>query len=340
MKPDELQAQIKKRRIAPVYFLSGEDEYSREEAVSCIVDAVVDPSDQAFSLDLLNGESTDASTVLTLSATVPMLTEKRVVVVRSFQRLPQKDRESVISYAENPSKTTCLILTTPKVDLKTKLYARLNAAAESVVFYPLNPDRDSGRILAWLRRRAEGKNKRLSGNAADSLMEHIGGDLGDLAREMEKLTVYVGTRESIDASDVEAVMGASRTGTVFDLAEAIGRKDLAGAYLSLDRALSAGEPPQALIAILVRHMTILWKIRLMKRDKRSDDDVKKALRLGWGFNRNFGKYVSQSRLLSRKDLTGGFEALLQADLSLKTSTHTPQLIMQRMLYEMCTLNQS
>ena len=78
----------------------------------------------------------------------------------------------------------------------------------------------------------------------------------------------------------------------------------------------------------------------MKRDKRSDDDVKKALRLGWGFNRNFGKYVSQSRLLSRKDLTGGFEALLQADLSPKTSTHTPQLIMQRMLYEMCTLNQS
>ena len=277
MKPDELVAQIEKRRIAPVYFLSGDDEFSKEEAVRQLIAATVAPGDEAFSLDLLNGDNTDATTILTLAATVPMLTEQRVVVVRSFQRLSQKEREAIVDYAEKPMTTTCLVLITPRVDLKTKLYTRLSKAAESVVFYPMDPERDLGRILTWLRRRADHVQKRLSKEAAQALVDNIGGDLGDLARELEKLAVYVGGRQTIDTPDVDAVMGASRAGTVFDLAQAIGEKDLAEAHRSMNRAMDAGEAPQALIAILVRHLTILWKIRLMKHEKRSDEDVKKAL---------------------------------------------------------------
>jgi len=335
VKPDELFVQIKKRRIAPVYFLSGDDEFSKEEAVQQLISAAVEPGDEAFSLDFLNGDDTDATTVLTLAATVPMLTEKRVVVVRSFQRLPQKEREAIVDYAERPATTTCLVLTTPRVDLKTKLYTRLNKAAESVVFYPMDPERDFARILSWLRRRAERARKRFSKEAAQTLVETVGGDLGNLARELEKLAVYVGDRQTIEMPDVDSVMGAAQSGTVFDLAQAIGEKDLAEAHRSMNRAMDAGEAPQALIAILVRHLTILWKIRLMKHEMRSDDDVKKALKLGWWVNRNYPKYLAQAKLLSRADLMNGFEVLLQADVSLKTSVHPPHLIMQRMLYGLC-----
>ena len=335
MKPDELFAQIKKRRIAPVYFLSGDDEFSKEEAVRQLISAAVAPEDEVFSLDLLNGDDTDATTVLTLAATVPMLTEKRVLVVRSFQRLSQKERETIVDYAEQPTTNTCLVLITPRVDLRTKLYKRLGKAAESVVFYPMDPERDLVRILTWLRRRAEHARKRFSKEAAQALVENVGGDLGDLARELEKLAVYVGERQTIETLDVDAVMGTARAGTVFDLAQAIGEKDLAEAYRSMNRVMEAGEAPQVLIAVLVRHLTILWKIRLMKHEMRSDDDVKKALRLGWWFNRNYPKYLAQAKLLSRPDLMSGFEVLLQADVSLKTSVHPPHLVMQRMLYDLC-----
>ena len=335
MKPDELLRQIAQRRIAPVYFFSGDDEFSKEEAVQQLINTAIEPGAEAFSLDLLNGETADAMTILTLAATVPMLSERRVVVVRSFQRLSLGDREAVVDYAEHPAPTTCLVLITPRVDQKTKLYARLSKAATAVIFYPMDPERDLSRILTWLQRRAGLSQKRIDPGACQGLIDVVGADLSELAGELDKLAVYVGSRQTIDVADVEAVIGPSRTGTVFDLAQAIGEKDLALAHRTLSRALGAGEAPQALVAILVRHLTILWKIRLLKQEKKSDDETQKALKLGWGFNRHFKKYATQAKLLSRKDLQTGFEALLQADLALKTSTQSPRLIMQRLLYELC-----
>lgn len=335
MKPDELLRQIEQRRIAPVYFLSGDDEFSKEEVVQRLITTAIEPGAEAFSLDLLNGETADAPTILTLSATVPMLSERRIVVVRAFQRLSQGDREAVVDYAEHPSPTTCLVLITPRVDQKTKLYARLSRAATAVIFYPMDPERDLSRILAWLKQRAGLSQKRISPEACQALLGVVGADLRELAGELDKLVVYVGSRQTIDATDVEAVIGPSRVGTVFDLAQAIGEKDLAQAHRTLSRALDAGEAPHALVAILIRHLTILWKIRLLKQEKKSDDETKKVLKLGWGFNQHFKKYLTQAQLLSRKDLQTGFEALLQADLALKTSTQSHRLIMQRLLYELC-----
>ena len=63
----------------------------------------------------------------------------------------------------------------------------------------------------------------------------------------------------------------------------------------------------------------IWKIRFLKRDRLTDDSIKKKLQLGWGFNRFFDRYVAQSKLLSGRTLQDGFEVLYEADLALKTS---------------------
>lgn len=331
MKPEELTKQLEKNKVALVYFFSGDEDFLKEEAIRQLIAATIEPGTEDFCLDILNGDNTDASTVLTLAATIPMMAESRVVVVKNFQRLPQKDRETIADYADHPAPSTCLVLVTAKADLKTKIYSRLSKAATSVVFYPLYPER----IPAWLQQRVRPFKKRLSNEAGHQLQSIVGTDLGALASELEKLVVFVGNRQTIEAADVEATMGPSRAGTVFDLAQAIGEKDLTLAHKSYMRAMDAGEAPYALVAILVRHLTILWKIRLMKRERQSDEEIKKLLKLGWGFNRFFAQYAAQAGLLTGRDLHIGFEALYQADVSLKTSTLSPHLVMQKLLYELC-----
>ena len=78
-----------------------------------------------------------------------------------------------------------------------------------------------------------------------------------------------------------------------------------------------------------------WKIRFLKRDRLTDDSIKKKLQLGWGFNRFFDRYVAQSKLLSGRTLQDGFEVLYEADLALKTSLFKPEIIMRHLLYELC-----
>ena len=43
-----------------------------------------------------------------------------------------------------------------------------------------------------------------------------------MASELEKLIIFVGDQPEIEATDVNAVMGQSRVGTIFDLARELG----------------------------------------------------------------------------------------------------------------------
>ncbi len=331
MKPDQLMKQIERDRIDPVYFFSGDEAFLKEEAIRALIARVIDPGTEAFCLDVLRGDDSDATTILTAASMVPMMTDRRVVVVRDFHRLPQTDREAVVDYAVRPSPSTVLVLETPRVNLKTKLYERLAGHSISVVFYPLFAER----IPSWLQQHARQYGKRLTSEAADQLQAIVGTDLGELAGELEKLAVFVGGRDTITAGDVENTLGPVRAGSVFDIAEAVGEKDLARALGAYGRALDAGDEPQAIMALFVRHFVILWKIRFLKRDRQSDDSIKKTLQLGWGFNRFYNRYAAQSRLLAGRDLQNGFEALYEADIALKTSALPPALVMHRLLYELC-----
>ena len=332
MNPEQLVQQMERGRIDAVYFFSGDESFRKEEAVDALIARVVEPGTEAFCLDVLRGDESDAAAILTAVSLVPMMAERRVVVVRDFHKLPQKDREAVADYAERPAPGTVLVLEAPRVNLKTRVYERLAASAVSVVFYPLFPERVPG----WLQQHAKRYGKRLTPEAAHQLQAIAGSDLGELAGEVEKLAVFVGGRDTIAAGDVESALGPVRAGSVFDIAEAVGEKDLAKALDAYQRAIDGGDAPQAIVALFVRHLVILWKIRFLKRDRRTDDDIKKKLQLGWGFNRFYNRYSAQSRLLAGRDLLSGFEALYEADTSLKSSTLPPELVMRRLLYTLCT----
>ena len=332
MNPDQLLQQLEQGRIDAVYFFTGDEAYRKEEAVDALVARVVEPGTEAFCLDVLRGDESDAAAILTAASLVPMMADRRIVVVRDFHKLPQKDREAVADYAERPVPTAVLVLEAPRINLKTKLYARLASSSVSVVFYPLFPEK----VPPWLQQHASRYGKRMTPEAAHQLQAIVGSDLGELAGEVEKLAVFVGGRDTIAAGDVESSLGPVRAGSVFDIAEAVGEKDLARALNAYERAMDAGDAPQAIVALFVRHLVILWKIRFLKRDRRTDDDIKKQLQLGWGFNRFYNRYSAQSRLLSGRDLLSGFEALYEADTSLKSSALPPELVMRRLLYTLCT----
>jgi DNA polymerase-3 subunit delta len=216
--PEELLAQVEKRRIAPVYFFSGDEEFLKEEAVRRLIAATIEPGMEDFSLDFLEGDASDAASIITLLSTIPMLAERRLVVVRNFQKLPQKDREAVVAFAEKPVPGASLVLITPKVDLKTTLYARLDKASVSVVFPPLYPDK----IPGWLQQRARIYGKRISLDACAQIQTLVGDNPGELDSELEKLAVFVGNRPSIESVDVDAALATARAGDGFDLARAIG----------------------------------------------------------------------------------------------------------------------
>ncbi len=87
--------------------------------------------------------------------------------------------------------------------------------------------------------------------AVSFLMENLGSDRQVSRGELEKLVIYKGKNTgSVTLADVQAVVGDSATLEIGHIAAAVTQGDLAGLERALERALTAGESPIAILRVL------------------------------------------------------------------------------------------
>ena len=96
-----------------VFFLHGDDEFRKDEAVRALVEAHVDPATRDFNLDVLRGGEMDAERLASVLATPPLMAEWRVVVVREAQAIAGSPRARAVveELLERPVPGLALVLT-------------------------------------------------------------------------------------------------------------------------------------------------------------------------------------------------------------------------------------
>jgi DNA polymerase-3 subunit delta len=192
-----------KRARGGAFYLHGEDQFRKEEALRALIDVHVDPSTRDFNLDLLRGTEADPETLASVMATPPMMSEWRVVVLREVEGLAstKRARDELLRVAADPPPGLALLMscTVPKGS-KAKFYSELRRKTQSVEFKAVT-DAD---VPGWLMERAsEVHGVEVDVEAARALGAAVGSDLGVLARELEKLSELVGERKRVTLQDVE-----------------------------------------------------------------------------------------------------------------------------------------
>ena len=99
MKPLELQKAIKRKEIAPLYFLYGDESFLLEKTVACLKDELIDPNLIHFNLSVLYGNESTPQDIISSAKTYPLSGDYRMVVVKEADKLksPWKDFISVIA---------------------------------------------------------------------------------------------------------------------------------------------------------------------------------------------------------------------------------------------------
>lgn len=230
---------LRDRRTGGVFFFHGEEEYLREEAVSRVVEAYLDPATRDFNYDLLSGPEVSPEGLASMLATPPMMAEWRVVVVRDAQGLSQKAREAVEAVSAKPPQGLVLVLSAAiPAGSKAKFYGELQRQAASVEFAALEPMDAPG----WLIEQASAVHgKTLEPDAASALVSAIGTGLGTLSSELTKLAGYAGDRARITLDDVRAVGGSLPRYDRWAWFDLVGDRRLAEAMRQLPVLLEAGE---------------------------------------------------------------------------------------------------
>lgn len=225
---EEFWKDLKRGPVAPAYYFFGEVDVLKDEAIASLLDQVLPAALRDFNLDRRSAGQLDPRDIQTLCTTLPMMAERRVVLIGEVEAWGKKARAkaAMLQYLDRPAAETVLILvqgtSTPEGD--SELIARTYA----VQFKALRQDHAE----RWMKRQANRLGVALAPDAAAHLLLATEGELGLLAAELAKLSGLAGS-EPVTVAQVEALLGVRHGETQFDWRDAIlgDRPDRAAAML-------------------------------------------------------------------------------------------------------------
>lgn len=214
---------VRAGKFAPIYLLMGDEDYYIDMLSQFIADNALKAEERDFNYDLLYGAETRANDIINVARQYPMMADRRVVLVREFQSL--NDKDTLAAYAKNPTLSTILILCHKhgKYDTRRTLaqeIKRQGVVFESKRFY-------DNELPPFVNNYMQRHQKTIEPAAAQMLCDHVGSDLSRLVAEMDKLLMALPQGENrVGARLVEELTGMSKDFNNFELHNALAVRDV------------------------------------------------------------------------------------------------------------------
>lgn len=265
---EKLKKEIDEGKLRPVYVLHGEETYLRDNAAKVISQSAFsaadfrDFNDDQFSLNTPE----NISVALAAANQLPMMASRRVVRISevrvstsSMKDTLKEDAEDVLAqYLSNPNPSSIVVFVVDELNGSRKLGKLLKSHPGAVEFSP--PDETEIKKLSNnVFEKAQVSIERL---ALRRLVELVGCDARRITIESNKLATASLPARTVNIDLVESLIRNTRERSNFDFANHLLAGRNSDAVKALEKVLSDGEEPLALLGALS------WKFRdeLKRRD--------------------------------------------------------------------------
>jgi len=304
--------------LAPVLLMHGSQKFLVEESLKEIKKRLQSGPKEDLNYQEFQAEKAELSEILSAAETLPFISEKRLIVVKESEKLKFKDSAALMSYLKNPSATTCLVFVAGKVDKRSALYKGIKDYGKIDEYSRFS----RSEYLSWINRKFFEQGKKASYKVANLILNSAGQDLNKLEQEIEKVSLYLGEQKEVREEDVNLLIEKTAEDRVFDLVDALGRREKAKALEIANRLLKAGESPVFLLNMIIRQFRLLLRTKaLLKRSVRGAEMAKTLRVLPFVAS----KMEDQGRRFTEEEIVRIYELLLEADVSLKTSSRQPHI---------------
>ena len=215
------------RNFTPIYFLMGNEPFFVDQLSQLLIDTVLYEDQRDFNQTILYGKDTTVEEIVTVCKRFPMMADHQLVVVREAHVL-SRSIEKLVAYAAQPQTTTVLVICYKNKELnkRKKLYkviAKNGTIVETKNIY-------DDKLPVWIEQCVREQKRKIDFKAAAVLAESVGGDLGILYNQINKLCLVVALGESITANHVEQHVCISKEYSNFKLRENLGNSQAATTY--------------------------------------------------------------------------------------------------------------
>ncbi|PTX93091.1 DNA polymerase III subunit delta [Spartobacteria bacterium LR76] len=247
-------------KASPIHFITGSDESGVKKAASALVQKLA-PGADAFGLETIDGavDTVDAAATAIQSTmqallTMPFLAGSKLVWLKSATFLSDSvmgRSETVADNLESLSKLLTeglpdgitFVLSAPQPDKRRGIYKTLTKLAQTTVhdLPDLGFNAGEEEMIEWTTSRVHARDLQMSPAAIEALTARVGLDTRQLDTELEKLETAFGKSRAIEAEDIRDLVPQTREGGIFDLSEAVSRRDLPLALDTLAQLFRQGE---------------------------------------------------------------------------------------------------
>lgn len=330
---------LKRNSFDSAYYVCGDDDFQKEDAMKKLLAAALDPTVRDFNLDVLRAQDIDPKSFDGIVSSMPMMAERRVVVVRDASALRKDARKSVERFLAKPSPDVLLLLVESDAGKSDKDFVRMATVLE---FQPLPADE----IPDWIAHRAVEFKAEITPGAVELLQSAVGNDLHQMVMELDKLVSFT-NGSTITEEAVAAVVGVRRGETMTDLLDAIGRRNLVASLNLVDHVLSQPKTTAVQIVMLLSAQTIAlaWgkaKLNEGLAPGRLQSEYFNLLKqagsayTGRSWSSAAAAWASAAAAWDRKSLERAIDALLTADVTLKeTRLSSEEQVLTTLILSMC-----
>jgi DNA polymerase-3 subunit delta len=259
---DDLRAELSADRVRSSYLVVGVEPLLRDDALEIIRNAVLADGPSDFDYERLDGEVVTGAALLDAVGTLPVLSPRRLVVLREPEAARAKTRGltealgEALTAVEN-RRDIVLVVLAEKVDGRSRWVKAFGNAA----VVRCDPPRKIPELSKFIAAEASRQGVEVDRAAIALLAERTGPQLLVLRQEIAKAALFAGPGKKVKAKHVAESTSDIAEGPIWDLTDAIGEGRCGDALALLGKLLHSGSAPPAVLGAFVNHFRKLTSLR-------------------------------------------------------------------------------
>jgi len=351
----EVLAELKKGIIQPVYLFEGDETYLKNKLIKAIESLLIEPSTKSLDYILFDYSNQPSKVnmqqIQAEMKTPPFLSKRRMIVIKNSglfnmggkskkqsetpsdeteteesESVPDnptssKDRQAqLLSLLQSASDSCCLVFVEDKADKRMKSIIE-KIQGNGLLASITKPDLREIRL--WVRGEFAKSDISISPEVCDYLIDRNDGNLQSMVGEIEKLSLLsqAKNKNSVEKEEIDEIGSSDLKGSIFDIVDALSKKNAQEAYRLLDLLLVQKQPIPLISFMLARHVRQL----IAAKDLGSPDAIIKKMKV-IPFVAN--KLFYQAKNFSFDSLEDLYQECYESDLAVKTSKIQDRLALE------------
>lgn len=319
--------------FSPIYMVLDKDRFTRKMAVDAVQTALLkDQKNRELCLKVFEGDRLTESALFDELNALSFFSEMQVIVLDLSEKPPKALTKALEEYCAAPSKSKFLLISAPSVSSSTNFYKAVEKAGIILEVAEEKGKEKEKNLIDWISSRVASKGKKIDSQASHLLVQQTGSDQALLYNELDKLFCYVDDRPAITVQDVSTLCASVNHETIWQLGEALFRRDAATALRISKALMNEGTAFLQLIRQVRNQFQTEFQVCSLLSNGGTKDDVAKLFPYMKGFILDRHTQMAQAYGLAR--FKKGMQNIDAIELMAKNSNTEHDLLADMLIFKL------